>query len=213
MSTSATSSSRSIDRSRRSRWPSCARSRRARRSRRRDSGTSTSGATSRPIRRNSWSATSTRTCTSRTGARARPHGGRPRARRAPAREARPSVRHRRRATGVSTGQELNELNKRMSGRQASRDDAATFDLIPERWREHGLDPRLVATWTYEAAADGVPRLGCALGLDRDLRPDDSTAGTGSSIRRWDSEGSGGDLGPHSFPSVRIIRTPASTSPR
>jgi hypothetical protein len=53
--------------------------------------------------------------------------------------------------------ELNELKKRMRGRQASRDDAATFDLLAARWREYWLDPRLVENWTYDADALGVPR--------------------------------------------------------
>ncbi len=38
--------------------------------------------------------------------------------------------------------ELNALKKRMRGRAASREDAATFDLA-ERWRQHWLDSRLV----------------------------------------------------------------------
>ena len=56
--------------------------------------------------------------------------------------------------------ELNELKKRMRGRQASREDAATFDLVAGRYREHWLDPRLVESWTYEADAAGVHRLTC-----------------------------------------------------
>lgn len=65
--------------------------------------------------------------------------------------------------------ELNELKKRMSGRQTPRDDAATFDLLTERWREHWLDPRLVESWTYEADAAGVPRLLCTMGLPDGVR--------------------------------------------
>lgn len=65
--------------------------------------------------------------------------------------------------------ELNELKKRMSGRQAPRDDAATFVLLTERWREHWLDPRLVESWTYEADAAGVPRLLCTMGLPDGVR--------------------------------------------
>ena len=57
----------------------------------------------------------------------------------------------------------------MSGRQAPRDDAATFDLLTERWREHWLDPRLVTSWTYEADAAGVPRLLCTMGLPDGVR--------------------------------------------
>ncbi len=65
--------------------------------------------------------------------------------------------------------ELNELKKRMSGRQTPRDDAATFDLLTERWREHRLDPRLVESWTYEADAAGLPRLLCTMGLPDGVR--------------------------------------------
>ena len=67
--------------------------------------------------------------------------------------------------------ELNELKKGMRGRQASRDDAAVFDLLTERWREHEhwLDPRLVESWTYEPDAAGVPRLLCTLGLPEGVR--------------------------------------------
>ncbi len=57
--------------------------------------------------------------------------------------------------------ELSALKKRLRGRQASRNDAATFDLLAERWREHWLDPRLVESWTYEPDAAGVPRDCCA----------------------------------------------------
>jgi hypothetical protein len=60
--------------------------------------------------------------------------------------------------------DLNELKKRLRGRQASRDDAATFDLLTERWRAHWLDPRLVESWTYEADAAGLPRLLCTMVL-------------------------------------------------
>jgi hypothetical protein len=52
--------------------------------------------------------------------------------------------------------ELNELKKRMRGRQASRDDAATLDLLAARWREHWLDPRLVESAGRERVLD-LPR--------------------------------------------------------
>lgn len=65
--------------------------------------------------------------------------------------------------------ELNELKKRMRGRAASRDDAATFDLLTERWREHWLDPRLVESWTDEPDVAGVPRLVCTMGLPEGVR--------------------------------------------
>lgn len=60
--------------------------------------------------------------------------------------------------------ELKALKTRMRGRQASKDDAATFDLLTERWREHWLDPRLVETWTYGADAGGNPQFVCTMGL-------------------------------------------------
>jgi hypothetical protein len=60
--------------------------------------------------------------------------------------------------------QLNALKKHMRGRQASRDDAATFELLTERWREHWLDPRLVESWTYEPDVAGLPRLLCTMGL-------------------------------------------------
>ena len=65
--------------------------------------------------------------------------------------------------------ELNALKKRMRGRAASREDAASFDLLTERWREHWLDPRLVVSWTYEPDASGVPRLVCTMGLPEGVR--------------------------------------------
>lgn len=64
---------------------------------------------------------------------------------------------------------LNELKKRMRGRHASREDAATFDLLAARYREHWLDPRLVESWTYEADAAGVHRLACTMVLPDGVR--------------------------------------------
>jgi hypothetical protein len=65
--------------------------------------------------------------------------------------------------------ELNELKQRLRGPKAAPGDAATFDLLTARWREHWLDPRLVESWTYEADASGVPRLVCAMGLPDGVR--------------------------------------------
>lgn len=65
--------------------------------------------------------------------------------------------------------EMNELKKRMRGRGAAREDAATFDLLAERWRQHWLDPRLVESWTYEPDGAGVPRLVCTIGLPEGVR--------------------------------------------
>lgn len=60
--------------------------------------------------------------------------------------------------------ELTDLKKRMRGRQASPEDAATFDLLTERWQKHWLDPRLVESWTYQPDASGEPRLVCTMAL-------------------------------------------------
>lgn len=65
--------------------------------------------------------------------------------------------------------ELNALKKRMRGRAASREDAATFDMLTKRWREHWLDPRLVESWTYEPDAAGVRRLVCTMRLPEGVR--------------------------------------------
>lgn len=62
--------------------------------------------------------------------------------------------------------ELNALKKRMCGRAASREDAATFEILTERWRGHWLDPRLVDHWAYERDAAGVLRLVCTMGLPK-----------------------------------------------
>jgi hypothetical protein len=42
--------------------------------------------------------------------------------------------------GYPRVKELNALKKRMRGQAASREDAATFDLLTEHWRRHWLDP-------------------------------------------------------------------------
>jgi hypothetical protein len=65
--------------------------------------------------------------------------------------------------------ELNELRKRMRGRQATRDDAAIFDLLTERWRPHWLDPRLIESWTYDTDDRDARRLVCSVGLPDGVR--------------------------------------------
>lgn len=65
--------------------------------------------------------------------------------------------------------ELNELRKRMSGRQATQDDATIFDLLTECRRSHWLDPRLVASWTYDTDDAGARRLLCSVGLPDRVR--------------------------------------------
>ena len=65
---------------------------------------------------------------------------------------------------------LRTLRARMRGRQAAPDDAATFDLLTERWRTRfELDPRIVRSWTYEADSKGVARLVCEVGLPNGVR--------------------------------------------
>lgn len=62
---------------------------------------------------------------------------------------------------------LSTLKKQM--REASREEAALFDLLKKRWREHWLDPRMVETWTYEPDAKGVPRFTCTFELPERVR--------------------------------------------
>jgi hypothetical protein len=60
---------------------------------------------------------------------------------------------------------LTELRKRMGGKQAAPGDAATFDLLLDRWRDgFAFDPRLVRSWTYDADKRGTARLVCEMGL-------------------------------------------------
>jgi hypothetical protein len=65
--------------------------------------------------------------------------------------------------------ELNELKKRMRGRQASPADRAVFDQLVERRRKYWIDPRLVVSWSYEADAAGARRLVCTMGLPDGVR--------------------------------------------
>lgn len=60
--------------------------------------------------------------------------------------------------------ELNDLRKRMRGRQAAPGDAATFNMLTDRWQTNRLDPRLVETWTYDVDETGARRLVCKMGL-------------------------------------------------
>jgi hypothetical protein len=59
---------------------------------------------------------------------------------------------------------LNELRKAMRGRKASKEDAATFDLLTTRRKAHWLDPRLVVDWHYVEDSSGARRLNCVHGL-------------------------------------------------
>lgn len=64
---------------------------------------------------------------------------------------------------------LNELTKRLGGPRASPEGRAAFQLVVERQRKHWLDPRLVASWSYEADAGGAPRLKCTMKLPEGVR--------------------------------------------
>jgi hypothetical protein len=66
--------------------------------------------------------------------------------------------------------DLNALRHRMRGRHATPDNAATFDLLTERWRSHWLDPRLVESWTYDTTDDtGARRFVCSVALPDGVR--------------------------------------------
>jgi len=65
--------------------------------------------------------------------------------------------------------DLNELKKRMRGRNASREDAITFDLLASRWRKHAAEPRLVESWVYEPDESGTPRLTCTMRLPEGVK--------------------------------------------
>jgi hypothetical protein len=67
---------------------------------------------------------------------------------------------------------LAALRTAQRGRQASPAARARFDMLTERWRrEFDLDPRLVASWTYELDAHGQPRLTCAMALPDGVEAD------------------------------------------
>lgn len=65
--------------------------------------------------------------------------------------------------------ELNELKKRMRGRQSSRADKEIFDLLTERSRAHWLDPRLVEDWSFEPSGANPRRLTCRVALPFGVR--------------------------------------------
>ncbi len=65
---------------------------------------------------------------------------------------------------------LNELRKRMRGRQSTPEDAEAFNLLSERWNANFVwEPRLVESWTYECDEKGTPRLECGMGLPDGVR--------------------------------------------
>jgi len=68
--------------------------------------------------------------------------------------------------GTSKAKELNDLQRKMTGKKASVENAQAFELLTERWREKefAYDPRLVGEWSLEVGDDGGPRLSCAMEL-------------------------------------------------
>lgn len=66
---------------------------------------------------------------------------------------------------------LNDLRRKMTGKNAAPGDAENFQLLSERWREMELryDPRLVGDWTLELGTDGRPRLSCEMALPEGVR--------------------------------------------
>lgn len=68
--------------------------------------------------------------------------------------------------GASRPKQLDDLQRKMTGKRASADDAEAFALLSKRWRDRELhfDPRLVGEWSFEVGDDGDPRLSCAVEL-------------------------------------------------
>ncbi len=68
--------------------------------------------------------------------------------------------------GVSRPKPFNDLQRKMTGKKASAEDAKAFELLSERWRDKELafDPRLVGEWSVEVGDDGEPRLSCEMAL-------------------------------------------------
>lgn len=62
--------------------------------------------------------------------------------------------------------QFNDLQRKMTGKKASAEDAEAFELLSERWREKELafDPRLVGDWSLEVGDNGAPRLSCEMEL-------------------------------------------------
>lgn len=68
--------------------------------------------------------------------------------------------------GTARPKQLNDLQRKMTGKKASEEDAEAFELLSESWREKELafDPRLVGDWSLEVGDDGKPRLSCEMKL-------------------------------------------------
>jgi hypothetical protein len=61
---------------------------------------------------------------------------------------------------------LHDLERKMTGEKATPEEAETFALLSERWRDKklALDPRLVGEWSLEVGDGGEPRLSCEMAL-------------------------------------------------
>lgn len=68
--------------------------------------------------------------------------------------------------GTPRPKPLKDLQRKMTGKKASPDDAEAFELLLARWhdREFALDPRLVGDWSLEVGDGGQPRLSCEVEL-------------------------------------------------
>jgi hypothetical protein len=66
---------------------------------------------------------------------------------------------------------LNDLRRKMTGKLAAPEDAETFRLLSQRWREmeFAFDPRLVGDWTLELGSDRRPRLSCEVALPEGVK--------------------------------------------
>jgi hypothetical protein len=72
--------------------------------------------------------------------------------------------------GTPSPKALRELRRRLGNTRAPDGDATTFDLLAQRWRDgFRLDPRLVASWTYDIDELGARRLTCEMALPEGVR--------------------------------------------
>lgn len=72
--------------------------------------------------------------------------------------------------GASRPRQLDDLRRRMTGKEASAGDAQAFERLSDRRRDRELasDPRLVGDWSFEVDDDGERRLSCAPGWVADV---------------------------------------------
>jgi hypothetical protein len=70
---------------------------------------------------------------------------------------------------------LNKLRRKMRSKQAPAGDANLFDVLSARWlQKFMLDPRLVASWSYDASQTRARHLVCEMrlpdGVEAERRP-------------------------------------------